>query len=763
MNRRSINLFAAIGLISSFHIHADSIGPVGEAHPFVQEAGDYVYVRLVGFPQGQKDDYLAKHKKFYKENCGNTQGQAKSIIDKCTGIDIARRYPQSGMYHKDDPSKPLWTDSKCYQGSYMLPDGEHQVLIGPWASSVEQLAVQFCRHGEIIADYPIKDLVDDQSKLIRSVSHVFWRSKTIFDDKASTLFIKTVDDNEFTFDIRSGRIINYRYDAPPVYQADVVFKNGERKSLHNLRACSALTMVSVLQGNGLPNHVINLIEPVENTSVKDGEVIQTISIPFELVKNLKFVKQVKKDRLVWEISMHDGNSGQFMVDTTFAGFCGTDTSGKEIELSPKQITELGLSLVKTAKSTTGHRSVALRMRWDKKNWEIARNLACEKIDVTTFTTLQDAQSVIANFQRNECTADSRNYVNALDKVGDWIQKQANDSQVKDFALEVAKMQNQANLYYQAYTLNEYILKSYDQTVEKGNLNILYAKQRLLMEMMRVSSKAGAIATAQKWVGVFEAINGEIRRQNKEKRQHKENKEIKEFLNYIENITLESVEPTHSYMGKGIKHLIYNHCELPGEASAMAVVVYQRLGELEMRLHPEGHVHFLEAWTSLSRCYKHRKDYREAQKTYQKAFEVYSHMDKNGALSDRENLQFIERFLNLAGTFLLDKDQLTEAQIMLYSRQLSIVMDLNKMKHAIATLSRLARTYEISGNLLEAEKYYKQRVKLSKALTDEKHPLKESSKKDLDRFYKKLEQKKQRKESEQKKLERKKFNVTVQSL
>ena len=613
--------------------------------------------------------------------------------------------------------------------------------MGPWAARVKDLAVQFCRRGEIIADYSIKDLVDDESKVLRSVSHIFWKSVTTFDDKTSTLFIKTVDDNEYTFDIRSGRIISYKYDAPPVYDAAVVLSSGERKSLNNIRACSAFTMVSVLQGKGLPNHVINLIEPVDDAAVTGGEVLQTISIPFELVKSLRFVKQVEKDRLLWEIFLHDGSSGQFTVDATFAGFCGVGRGGKEVKLAPKEIAELDLSLAKTPKPTAGHRSVAQRMRWDKKNWVIARNIACDDIEATAFTTVLDVRNLIAKYTRNECTADSRNYVNTLDKVGDWIQQQPNASQVEDIAIEVAKKQNQANLYYQAYTLYEYVLKSYDQTIENGNLKILYAKRRLLMEIVHTSSKAGATATAKKWVDLFDAIGAEISRQNEENRRQEKIKEVKEFLDYIENIAVDSIEPAHNFIGQGGKYILDELCKIPGEASAQAVMVYQRLGGLEARLHSEGHPHFLEAWTSLALCYKEKKDYREAKKTYQKAFEVYSQMDIEGGLSKRENLRFIESFLRLASSLLHDKDQLAEVDTMLYSRQLSIRMELNEINNAIGTLSRLAWSYEITGNLVEAEKLYKQRVQLSKTLKGEKHSLKESTKKDLDRFYERLELKK----------------------
>ena len=121
--------------------------------------------------------------------------------------EIRKAYKQSGLYKNDGSTTPLWT---VYWYAFLVfpsSDGEHLVRMGPWASSINQLALSFYRKGKEIKKYRIKDLVHDESKLSRTVSHFFWRSELKYDDKNAVLFLKTRDNQAYRFSVKTGEIL----------------------------------------------------------------------------------------------------------------------------------------------------------------------------------------------------------------------------------------------------------------------------------------------------------------------------------------------------------------------------------------------------------------------------------------------------------------------------------------------------------------------------------------------------------------------------
>ncbi len=113
-------------------------------------------------------------------------------------------YKQSGLYLNNGSNKPLWTvDWYAYE---IIPssDGEHLIRFGPWASSGYQLAIAFYNKGKEIKQYKIMDLVKDEKKLTYTASHFFWRSEEIYNDKLSTLLLKTHDGQTYTFSVLTG-------------------------------------------------------------------------------------------------------------------------------------------------------------------------------------------------------------------------------------------------------------------------------------------------------------------------------------------------------------------------------------------------------------------------------------------------------------------------------------------------------------------------------------------------------------------------------
>jgi hypothetical protein len=119
---------------------------------------------------------------------------------------IRRTYKMSGMYSKGSAT-PLWAIHWYAFEVYPSSNGEHLVRMGPWASSMDQLAVSFHTKGVETKRYLIRDLVKNPANLRPTVSHFFWLSERRYDDKANILYLKTVDGLIYTFSAINGELV----------------------------------------------------------------------------------------------------------------------------------------------------------------------------------------------------------------------------------------------------------------------------------------------------------------------------------------------------------------------------------------------------------------------------------------------------------------------------------------------------------------------------------------------------------------------------
>jgi hypothetical protein len=120
--------------------------------------------------------------------------------------ELRQRYRASGLYRNDGSSSPNWTVD-WYAETIPSSDGIHLIRWGPWAESVDQIAVAFYERGEEINHYHIRELISDESKLERSVSHVRWKSDSKFDDAQGLLEIRTVDGLLHHFSLTDGLLL----------------------------------------------------------------------------------------------------------------------------------------------------------------------------------------------------------------------------------------------------------------------------------------------------------------------------------------------------------------------------------------------------------------------------------------------------------------------------------------------------------------------------------------------------------------------------
>jgi hypothetical protein len=126
--------------------------------------------------------------------------------------DIRSVYKQSGLYKNDGSAILLWPVYWYSFEVYPSSDGKHLARMGPWASSVDDLALSFYRDGQEIKSYMIKDLIRDEKKLSYTVSHFFWRSKLTFDDEKGLVFLQTRDNQTYMFNTKTGEIVREAKD-----------------------------------------------------------------------------------------------------------------------------------------------------------------------------------------------------------------------------------------------------------------------------------------------------------------------------------------------------------------------------------------------------------------------------------------------------------------------------------------------------------------------------------------------------------------------
>jgi hypothetical protein len=141
------------------------------------------------------------------------------------GKAIRAMYPQGGLYKNDGSKEPLWTIDWYREQVAVLPDGVHMVRYGNWPvrkagpkdptiakDELKQEAVSFFAKGKLLREYPIEELIDDPTKLPRSVSHFRWMKASKLIEDRLQLEVITFDGNRIRFDLASGKIIEKKAD-----------------------------------------------------------------------------------------------------------------------------------------------------------------------------------------------------------------------------------------------------------------------------------------------------------------------------------------------------------------------------------------------------------------------------------------------------------------------------------------------------------------------------------------------------------------------
>ena len=120
---------------------------------------------------------------------------------------LRAKWSRSGLYAIDNPDEPLWTVDWYAHSVVPFADGRHLLRWGPWAESVDDLAVAFYESGRELNHYHIRELIEDESTLERSVSHFTWNTSWSIDEASGVLTIETTDRQRHRFDTEKGRLV----------------------------------------------------------------------------------------------------------------------------------------------------------------------------------------------------------------------------------------------------------------------------------------------------------------------------------------------------------------------------------------------------------------------------------------------------------------------------------------------------------------------------------------------------------------------------
>jgi hypothetical protein len=188
-------------LLFTGHARADKIGPPS-TYKTLSANGKFVFVMLAPEPADQElRRYNEDHQKLVKA--------------------IRDLYNVSGLYRNDGSNDPLWTAEWYKSGVKVASDGIHAVGHGRPAAlgqkgkgdrsitndDLKQEAVSFYAKGKLLRQVSIGELVDDPTKLPKSVSHFKWTKLTKLHDDASQFEIITHDRNRILIDLATAKIV----------------------------------------------------------------------------------------------------------------------------------------------------------------------------------------------------------------------------------------------------------------------------------------------------------------------------------------------------------------------------------------------------------------------------------------------------------------------------------------------------------------------------------------------------------------------------
>ncbi len=401
------------------------------------------------------------------------------------------------VYARFAPPPQFINADTCAYSGIKSSDGELKAVWGPEGKSVNKLALAFCKKGEVIAEYKILDLVDDEEKIKELLYNYEWKAAYKLDELTNSLYLRTQDDNEYVFDMHTGKIVEYHHDQiPTTYQAEIIFKEGESKVIKDIRNCGHHIPDELIKNNvGSLNEIT--VEPLTENS-NDTEIGPTVVIRFFEIKRITLLKYSDTFRSIWRIDFVNEKSPPLTVRLVKAILCGIDEKGKSSILDyfrGKEITFNGSEAILAHQN--GKRSIAQRMQWNKFESESAKNNFCNaenpyKIIHRQYIKLDEVYQILKEIRWAKCDINSRKIVTTIADLQSWIRNTLDRQNKADVLRELARFQNNIGQYRDALVTYEQLIAWYSAIYEnrpEGTKYFLQYKRSVVKEMLRASIQA----------------------------------------------------------------------------------------------------------------------------------------------------------------------------------------------------------------------------------------------------------------------------------
>ena len=408
-----------------------------------------------------RERFLEQNKNFFTQKCMSDEIE-RSWKNFCALYPVVKDHQRSGLYLKSDASKTLWTVDWYAFEVKLSADGEYLVREGEWAGGIYAMAVSFYKKGNLIAEYIVDDLIDDDDSISHSVSHISWRRFTEFDKDEDQYVIRTVEDKQFTFDVKTGKMTDFKNTVSYRFPATIQYLNGGKQSVKDLSSCGLLINNGVFDRR-TDNHSLLIIQ-AEPEKIQNSEIIiatreeKIAPLPFSLIKSAVWQEKSGRSNAIWRLQLQDNSILTTEISKTYGQFCAVTESDKKLSIDPLSIASIKFLKPIVPPQQRGIRSKEQRMRWDSENWEKSLAPFCQSVNLDEYKTVREKFNLARLLGNAKCN--SVEYKTSLYHFDSWIRRQAAHKLIPAITLFIGDGMIKVGKKNDALALYRYILDKY---------------------------------------------------------------------------------------------------------------------------------------------------------------------------------------------------------------------------------------------------------------------------------------------------------------
>lgn len=142
----------------------------------------------------------------------------KAIRDKelrNRALSVRRKYKASGLYLKNDATRPLWTIDwyssairLSFTGEYLIADSRFLGFDESGEVDPQAEVLKFFRNGSLLSSFTARELVRDFEALPNSMSMKMWACRASFDLARNQYSVHTFEKQKLVFDATNGKLIS---------------------------------------------------------------------------------------------------------------------------------------------------------------------------------------------------------------------------------------------------------------------------------------------------------------------------------------------------------------------------------------------------------------------------------------------------------------------------------------------------------------------------------------------------------------------------